>query len=86
MGVFQATILTPEGTAFDGEVLGVQMPGVLGLFEVKSLHAPIISTLTDGNVLIRTTEAGEKTIRISGGFVEVNDNRLTLLAESIVSD
>lgn len=83
MNTFKAQILTPEGSLFEGEVTGVQMPGSQGSFEVKAHHAPIVSTLEKGNVLIRKTD-GESTYTISGGFVEVNNNKLTLLAESVI--
>ncbi|MEO1021841.1 MAG: ATP synthase F1 subunit epsilon [Bacteroidota bacterium] len=83
MSTFQAQILTPEGSLFEGEVTGVQMPGTSGSFEVKANHAPIVSTLDKGSVLIRKS-GGDTTYTISGGFVEVNNNQLTLLAESVV--
>lgn len=83
MSSFNAQILTPEGSLFEGEVTGVQMPGAMGRFEVKANHAPIVSTLEEGNVVVRKAD-GEVNYTISGGFVEVAKNKLTLLAESVV--
>ncbi len=83
MSTFKAQILTPNGSLFEGEVSGVQMPGVMGSFEVKANHAPIVSALDEGTVLVRKTD-GDINYNISGGFVEVAQNKLTLLAESIV--
>lgn len=85
MATFNAQILTPEGTLYEGKVTGVKMPGTLGSFEVKYNHAPIVSTLEEGNILIRK-EDGDLKYKISGGFVEMADNKLTLLAESIVEE
>lgn len=82
MATFHAQILTPEGTLYEGEVSGVKMPGTLGSFEVKFNHAPIVSTLEKGTILIRK-EDGDQSYKISGGFVEMVNNKLTLLAESI---
>ena len=82
---FQAQILTPNGSLFEGEVTGVQMPGVMGSFEVKANHAPIVSSLEKGNVLVRK-EDGDLSYVISGGFVEVAKNKLTLLAESVIEE
>lgn len=82
MNSFQAQILTPEGTLFDGDVTGVQVPGVQGSFEVKTLHADIISTLEIGQILIRKIDGTRQYFAVSGGFVEVHDNKLTLLAEA----
>jgi F-type H+-transporting ATPase subunit epsilon len=85
MAGFQAQILTPNGSLFEGEVTGVQMPGVMGSFEIKANHAPIVSALEKGNVLVRK-EDGDMNYTISGGFVEVAKNKLTLLAESIIEE
>ena len=82
MSTFNAQILTPNGSLFEGEVTGVQLPGTQGSFEVKANHAPIVSTLDKGSVLVRKKD-GDTNFNISGGFVEVNNNTLTLLAESV---
>lgn len=82
MSTFNAQILTPNGSLFEGEVNGVKLPGTQGSFEVKANHAPIVSTLEKGEVLVRKSD-GESVFTISGGFVEVNNNKLTLLAEAV---
>lgn len=82
MNSFKAQILTPEGSIFNGEVTGVKVPGVMGSFEVKTLHANIISTLEVGRVLVRRVDGKEQYYAVSGGFVEVYDNTLNLLAEA----
>lgn len=82
MNSFSAQILTPEGSVFDDEVIGVRVPGELGSFEVKTLHANIISSLEIGEILVRKAEGGTQHFSVTGGFVEVVDNKLTLLAEA----
>ncbi|SMO42204.1 ATP synthase F1 subunit epsilon [Fodinibius sediminis] len=82
MNSFKAQILTPEGSLFDDEVTGVKLPGTLGSFEVKTLHANIISTLEVGEVVVRKAAGEEQHFAITGGFVEVVDNTLNLLAEA----
>jgi F-type H+-transporting ATPase subunit epsilon len=82
MSTFKAKILTPEGSIFEGEVSGVQMPGTQGSFEIKTNHAPIVSTLQAGTVTVRSTD-GEQVFHITGGMVEAAANELTLLAESV---
>lgn len=77
-----AQILTPEGALFDGEVTGVRMPGAEGSFEVKPMHAPIISTLKPGLIIVRKPDGQELQFAVSGGLVEVHDNMLNLLAEA----
>lgn len=79
---FQAQILTPDGKLFEGEVYGVQVPGVEGSFEMRVDHAPVISILDIGRVRVLTSDAEPQYYAVSGGFVEMNNNRLTLLAEA----
>lgn len=79
----QLTILTPDKPVFDGTVISVTVPGTLGSFQILKDHAPIISTLEDGKVLIQTTNE-ESSINIKGGVVEVSNNKIILLAEAIV--
>lgn len=82
MNSFKAQILTPEGSVFDGQVTGVRVPGEMGSFEIKTLHANIISTLEVGDILVRKATGEEQHFAVTGGFVEVVDNKLTLLAEA----
>ena len=45
-------ILTPEKKLFSGEVYGVQMPGISGIFEVLDKHAPLVSALKAGRMKV----------------------------------
>lgn len=62
-------ILTPEKKIFEGEVNGVNLPGVSGGFELLNSHAPIISALTKGTVKVNAKD-GVKSFSINSGFVE----------------
>jgi F-type H+-transporting ATPase subunit epsilon len=75
-------ILTPEQKLFSGEVYGVQMPGISGLFEVLDKHAPLVSALKAGRVkVLRDKQNHTANFNISGGFVEVLNNKVTVLVE-----
>ena len=78
-------ILTPDKKVYEGEVSSVTVPGTLGSFEILNNHAPIVSTLEDGKVIIRTGGKGEERFVIKGGVVEVLNNKITLLAEGVAS-
>jgi F-type H+-transporting ATPase subunit epsilon len=78
---FHAQILTPEGSLFDGDVEGVQVPGKSGDFLMLFNHAPIVSSLDVGRVIIKKPDNSETVYAVSGGFVEMNDNKMTMLAE-----
>ena len=73
------TILTPYDTQTHSTE-AVFLPGAAGAFEVLRNHAPIISTLIEGE--IRWREGGEeKVFAIKGGAVMVKDNVITVCAE-----
>lgn len=78
---FDAQLLTPEGALFEGEVFSVQLPGSDGSFQVLHDHAPIVSTLQIGRITIQTVKNRDINYAVSGGFIEMNDNKLTILAE-----
>ena len=73
-------IISPERIEFSGEVQSVLVPGTKGSFEILTDHAPIISSLQPGVVEYAT--AGErKQLAITGGFVEVQRNEVSLCVE-----
>ena len=81
---FKAQVLTPEGSRFSGAVISVSVPGASGSFQMLHNHAPIISSLDVGRVDIQKSDNTTLTYAVSGGFVEMNDNEVTLLAERAV--
>ncbi len=79
-------ILTPEKKLYSGEVYGVQMPGISGSFEVLEKHAPIVSALKAGHLKILKDKQNHFVhFEIQSGFVEVINNKVTILVEGAVS-
>ena len=75
-------ILTPEKKIYSGEVYGVQMPGISGSFEVLEKHAPLVSALKAGRVKVLKDKQNHTTsYDIQSGFVEVLNNKVTVLVE-----
>lgn len=74
-------ILTPEGKIFSGNVYGVQLPGINGLFEVLDRHAALVSALSKGKIKVLTDKNSSKSFTIQSGFVEVLNNTATVLVE-----
>ena len=74
-------ILTPEKKIFSGEVYGVQLPGINGLFEVLDRHAPLVSALKNGKLKILPDKTNTDSYTIQSGFVEVLNNKATVLVE-----
>jgi len=79
-------ILTPERKIYSGEVYGVQLPGITGLFEVLNNHAALVSALTKGNLKILIDKNNTESYAIQGGFVEVLNNKATVLVEGAVEN
>ena len=78
-------ILTPEKKLFSGDVYGVQLPGITGLFEVLSKHAPLVSALKAGRLKVLKDKNNHLSFfDIQGGFVEVINNTVTVLVEGAV--
>ena len=75
-------ILTPDKKIFSGEVYGVQLPGISGLFEVLDKHAPLLSALKAGNLKILKDKSTTTSYTIQSGFVEVLNNKTTVLVEA----
>jgi F-type H+-transporting ATPase subunit epsilon len=74
-------ILTPEKKLYSDTVYAVQLPGITGSFEVMEKHAPMVSALGKGNVKILKTKNEFENYTIESGFVEVLNNKATVLVE-----
>ena len=77
-------VITPDKEIFQGEVSQAKFPGASGSFEVLNNHAALISILSKGEMSLNTAEQGMKLFTIDGGVVEVLNNNVTVLIESIV--
>ena len=76
-------LVTPEKLVMSEDVHMVVVPGTEGEFGVLAGHAPFMSTLRDGELAVyRSAGAAPEKITVSGGFAEVSDRGLTVLAES----
>ncbi len=76
-------IITPDRKVFEGDVKSVRVPGKKGSFQVLKDHAPIISTLENGPVIMVDQTDKEILFEIDGGVIEVKANKIILLAESV---
>ena len=73
-------IVSPEKLVYEGKVSQATFPGSAGKFQVMADHAPIISTLSAGEVKY---VAGQETqsLQIKGGLVEVKENQISVCVE-----
>ena len=77
----QLDILTPERKVFSGKVYGILLPGTEGSFELLENHAPIIASLGKGKMKVLKDKNNSETYEISGGFVEMLNNKASVLIE-----
>lgn len=78
-------IITPDKKVFEGEVDSAIFPGTDGSFQILNNHAALISTLGKGPISYRGKKE-EDTIEVNRGVVEVLNNRVIALVESLVEE
>ena len=79
--MFKFDIVTPDGIVFSGDVESLRAPGTEGGFGVLANHAPFMTTTTVGTIEAKV-DGNVKYFATSGGFVEVLENAVTMLAET----
>ena len=79
---FRLQVFTQEKKVVDELVTALQAPGVDGYFGILADHAPLISTLGEGDLTV-TGSDGKRGLKLSGGFLEVANNTAVVLADSM---
>ena len=73
-------ILTPEVILYEGEATYVGLPGSDGSLGILSNHAPLVTTLKAGEIVLQN-DSSEQKFEVKGGTVEVLNNHVTILAQ-----
>jgi len=81
MATIKLEIITAERQVFSDDVNTVVVPGVEGELGILPHHAPLITMLKPGEVLLRK-DGQETYLFVSGGFLEVRPNRIIILADA----
>ncbi len=81
MAALQLEVVTPSGPVVQAEADYVGLPGELGQLGIMPGHSPLLTALTPGRLYFRKNDQSTD-VFISGGFVEVSENRVSVLAES----
>ncbi len=79
---YRLDIVTPERTLFSGEVRHLSVPGTEGSFGVLTGHVPLLAAMKVGCLGFIQEGHGEFQVATSGGFVEVQREQVTVLAET----
>ena len=83
MATFHFDLVSPEKLLFSGDVTQVDLPGTEGDMGVLAQHAPLVTSLRPG-ILVIHGESGALRVVIDGGFAEVGPTGLTVLADMAV--
>jgi F-type H+-transporting ATPase subunit epsilon len=83
MATFHFDLVSPEKLLFSGDVTQVDLPGSEGDLGVLAEHAPLVTTLRPG-ILVIYDEGGPQRVVVNGGFAEVGPAGLTVLADMAV--
>ena len=83
MANFHFDLVSPEKLLFTGEVEQVDLPGSEGDMGVLADHAPLVTTLRPGIIVVHR-EGGDMRVVVNGGFAEVGPAGLTVLADKAV--
>ena len=75
-------LVSPEKKVFSGEAVSVSARTLEGDLGILTDHAPLLGVLVDGKVTIKGTDGSTNEFNVSGGFLSVSNNRVSILAES----
>jgi F-type H+-transporting ATPase subunit epsilon len=81
MATFHFDFVGPERTLYSGEVNAVQLPGIEGEMTVMAGHAPVITSLRVGVIVVTESAGTGKRIYVRGGFADIGPTGVTVLAE-----
>ncbi len=82
MATIRCEVVTAERAVFEGDVDMVVAPGVSGQLGILPHHAPLMTALTYGELILRREGQEDEYIAIGGGFMEVGPDHVTILADS----
>ncbi len=77
--LLELTISRVDGSVFDGEVIGVSVPGVEGDMQILAHHSSLISPLRKGIVTISKADGTLEPHHINSGTLEISNNHATIL-------
>ena len=81
MSSLKVDIVTAERTVYSGEVEAIIAPGLEGQLGILPHHAPLMTILKAGELVVRK-DGRDESLAISGGFLEVRPDRVIILADS----
>jgi F-type H+-transporting ATPase subunit epsilon len=75
-------IVSAEGQLYEGSATMVFAPGIMGEIGIAPRHAPLLTALNAGEMRIQTEDGNEESFFVSGGIIEVQPFKITVLADT----
>jgi F-type H+-transporting ATPase subunit epsilon len=82
MALLKVDVVSTEQAIFSGEARFVAVPGTSGELGVLPGHTPLLTAVRPGTVRIETDDGADTFLYIAGGFVEIQPDRVTILADT----
>ena len=80
---FKVMIVTPEQTAYEGDVISATIPGMAGYIGIWANHAPLVAAVVPGLVSLKIDAIGNaKYFSVGTGFLEISDNVVNLMTDT----
>ena len=80
--MLKVELVSPEKKVWSGEAVSVSARTLEGDLGILTDHAPLLGVLVDGKVTIKGTDGSTSEFNVSGGFLSVSNNRVSILAEA----
>ena len=84
MSTIHVDVVSAEKAIFSGKAKFVSLPGEAGELGVLPGHTPLITRIQAGAVRIETEDGGEEFVFVAGGILEIQPNRVTVLADTAI--
>lgn len=85
MATFSIEIVTPLEKVYKGEAEFIKLRTIVGDMGILAKHAPLVSELVMGEMIIRTEDKNEEKYFVSGGFLEISKNKTIILADEAIN-
>ncbi|MBN4666458.1 F0F1 ATP synthase subunit epsilon [Pandoraea nosoerga] len=82
MALIKVDVVSTERSIFSGEARFVEVPGTAGELGVLPGHTPLLTGIRPGTVRIEAADGSQTFLYIAGGFVEIQPDRVTILADT----
>jgi F-type H+-transporting ATPase subunit epsilon len=80
---FELKVLSPSRALISSRAVALTLPGVSGYMTILPDHASMVAELDLGEVVLTSADTSTQRFFVAGGYVEVDSNRVTLLADVI---